>query len=315
MNQKEIFYQELRTCNEEDLYSISDELSIPQLSEINKKFGVADSLSIQNANLFRLILKLLAVCGTLLVAFFLFYDEAELYWLFFLCLAVISCLWAIRWGADNSQCHRNYLEFRVLAESLRVQFFLSVAGIEENVADILPWFIKKGIDWIPEVLNELDDVKIDEKKPILDFWIRDQKLYHENALERAISDKRKSDLVTKVIITITVASYFVACCFELYMLIYSPGNIDADFWRTILKIVLGLMSAGTLFIESYYGKLALDDKINDHFRMKELYIKAEQEVMEKGESEETLLFLAREFLIENSTWYAYQNQNRPDLVF
>lgn len=315
MNQKEIFYQELRNCNEEDLYPISDELSIPQLGEINKMFGVADSLSIQNADKFRLILKLLAVAGTLLVAFFLFYDEAEQHWLIFSCLTVIICLWAIRWWANNSMCHENYLEFRVLAESLRVQFFISVAGIEKNVADILPWFIKKGIIWIPEVLNELGNIQIDEKRPILDFWIRDQKSYHENALERAKNEKRKSELITNIILIVTVASYFIACCFELYILIYSPGDIGADFWRTILKIVLGLMSAGTLFIESYYGKLALDDKINDHFRMKELYIKAEQEVMDKGENEETILFLAREFLIENSTWYAYQNQNKPDLVF
>jgi hypothetical protein len=37
--------------------------------------------------------------------------------------------------------------------------------------------------------------------------------------------------------------------------------------------------------------------------------------MESGETEELLISLAREYLIENSTWYSYQTKNKPDIVF
>ena len=48
--------------------------------------------------------------------------------------------------------------------------------------------------------------------------------------------------------------------------------------------------------------------------MIDLYETVEREISEKGENEELLVFLAREFLNENSTWYAYQSKNGPDFV-
>ena len=74
------------------------------------------------------------------------------------------------------------------------------------------------------------------------------------------------------------------------------------------------MSAVTLFTSSYYGKMSLDNKIDDHRRMIALYQKSEQEIEINGETDELLLSLAREFLSENSNWYAYQKKNNPDLV-
>ena len=82
----------------------------------------------------------------------------------------------------------------------------------------------------------------------------------------------------------------------------------------ILKITIGLMSVVTIVVESYYGKLSLFNKINDHKRMIELYEMAEMEISTHGETEKIIMDLAREFINENSTWYAYQSNNRPGLV-
>ena len=46
-----------------------------------------------------------------------------------------------------------------------------------------------------------------------------------------------------------------------------------------------------------------------------LYDKIEHDIRAKGESEEIILYLAKEFLTENSTWYAYQSKNKAELVF
>ena len=82
----------------------------------------------------------------------------------------------------------------------------------------------------------------------------------------------------------------------------------------ILKIILGIASVFTLSIDSYYGKKSLDDVIEDHRRMVELYKDAEEKIIHEGESQKVLIGLAYDFLIENSIWYAYQNQNKPNLV-
>ena len=97
------------------------------------------------------------------------------------------------------------------------------------------------------------------------------------------------------------------------MLSYS----QTEMIRAILKIILGTMSAATLFTGSYYGKMSLSLTIEDHRRMAMLYEKAENKIVQNGgeESEDLILSLAHEFLIENSTWYAYQKKNQPSLTF
>lgn len=262
-----------------------------------------------------MILLLLSITGTLLTMFFLLYDEDELHGLIIACLIMIFFLFGIRRIADKLECHRKYIEYHVLAETLRVQFFLSVAGIKKPVAEILPWFIKQSLPWIESILKTLPVPQLKEKYPILNFWIIDQRGYHSDALLKSENQKYRDNHTSHIVLIITLIAYFVTLMFEIYIYTNSAGNIDVNAVRAILKIVVGTMSAITLFTGSYYGKMSLTNTIQDHKRMIALYNQAEMDIRENGEDKELLLSLAREFLIENSTWYAYQSRNKPDLVF
>ena len=313
VNQKEIFYQDKENCKV-PFSHIMEPLPDPSLSVIDDIYGAADTLSILNAKKHDRILLSLSIIGTLITLSFLLYDAMDFFGLILACAVMIFFLFIIHHFANKFDCHKKYLEYRVLAESLRVQFFLSMASINLLVSDILPWFIKKGIPWIDEILLSLPQVQINEKMPIVDCWIIDQKEYHKGALSRAESKMHRDEIITKLAIVITVVTYIIAVFFE----IFAYGNIYVDsnefMIRTILKIFLGTMSAFTLFTGSYYGKLSLSNRIDDHKRMISLYEQAESEISKQGETDELLLFLAREFLIENSTWYAYQSKNKPDIV-
>lgn len=313
MDRKDIFYKDMEDCRI-SFSHIADNVTNPALREIDELYGAADTLSIQNAQKHRKILLGLAIVGTLLTIAFLLYSAAALYGLILACVVFIVFLYIIHKMANRMDCHRKYLEYRVLAETLRVQFFLSVSGIDKYVADILPWFIRMDIPWIEEMLSALPKVKTGERKSVLDCWIRDQKAYHENALIRSEAKKHRDDRITRIVIIVTLFSYVFAVLFELF--VYSSSSVDFNtgLVRMILKIVLGTMSAVSLFTGSYYGKMSLSNRIGDHRRMVALYEKVECDVLQNGESEELLIFLAREFLIENSTWYAYQNKNKPDLM-
>ena len=105
-----------------------------------------------------------------------------------------------------------------------------------------------------------------------------------------------------------------ALVFELAVYGKGGATADQDVMRIILKIMLGTMSAVTLFTGNYYGKMSLSNVIDDHKRMISLYETAEEEIAKYGESEELLLSLAREFLNENSTWYSYQSKNKPEII-
>ena len=312
MNGKEIFYEDKEKYNA-SYYPLDENITDPALIKIDEIYGAADSLSILNAEKNNRILLILSIVGTLITISFLLYDEAELHGLIVACIVMILCLFFIRRISNRLDCHRKYIEYRVLAETLRVQYFLCVAGIKENVIEILPWFTKKSIPWIEEVILSLPTVEISEKKSILDCWIRDQKAYHDSALKKSEAKKQRNDRTTKIVIVITIIFYIVALLFEFHM--YTGGEwANANVIRAILKIILGTMSAVTIFTGSYYGKMSLSNIIDDHKRMSALYEQAEKDISQNGETDELIIFLAREFLIENGTWYAYQNKNKPDII-
>ena len=84
-------------------------------------------------------------------------------------------------------------------------------------------------------------------------------------------------------------------------------------YRTVLKIVLGTISAATLFIANYYGRLSLSRKLSDHCKMERFYARMGQQLTDMGQTDDLLEALAREELIENGNWCSYQRDNRPDI--
>ena len=313
MNRREkIFLEEKEKCKG-PFYHIYGTIKDPALIEIDKLYGIADSLSIENAKKHENILLLFSCLGPLISIVFFLYFEGEMHFMIGLCVILLILLFYIQKKSDNLECHRKYLEYRVLAESLRLQFFLSTADTEKTVLDIMPWFIKKGIPWIGNILKSLPLNEVKEKESLVYYWIRDQKTYHEEALNKAVLKKEKEERISDIAIKVTVLAFLLGLFFEIYMYIFSP-NIDAHLIRLCIKIAIGSMSVSTLFLESYYGKMSLTEKINDHKRMILLYAKAEKDLLEKGESEDMILNLAREYLTENSAWYAYQSKNKSELV-
>ena len=335
MNPKDTFYKDWENCKI-PVYHIEEKITDPTLKKIDEIYGVADILSIENAKKHERNLWLLSAFGTIITILFLLYDEAELHLLIFGCIIIIVGIYQLYKLAERNDCHRKYIQYRVLAETLRVQYFLSKAGVKKQVTDILPWFIRNGLPWINEILLELPLKKADKKNSIINCWVRDQLEYHQNALVRTTNRKERDDRITKIVLTVTIATYIIAVIFEIYILTIPSGEITSDMlssflkslqdWgimvgftptdmvRSIMKIVIGTMSAATLFTGSYYGKMSLSNIIEDHRRMAMLYEKVENEILQNGETEELIITLAREFLIENSTWYSYQSKNTPNLT-
>lgn len=290
MNDREIFYKD-KDGWRMPFTHIVDEISESPLREIDELYGAADALSIQNGEKHRRVLLLLSVAGTLLTLAFLLYDEVELHGFILACGVMIICLAGIRYIANRLDCHRKYLQYRVLAESLRVQFFLLMAGVRKHITEIMPWSIKKSIPWIMEVLDEIIYMGLGEKKSILDCWVRDQKQYHEVALKKAELENQRDGHISTAVLIVTIIAYVAALVFELVVYRGSVNMAEADSIRVVLKVLLGTMSAVTLFTGSYYGKMSLSNSIEDHKRMIALYETAEEKITEEGETEELILFL------------------------
>lgn len=306
------------------LAHIEEGITDPDLKKIDEMFGVANLLSIENCKKHRKNLKRFSWSVGLLVFLFLLYDEAELHFLILFCLGIIIYMYYWYSKTREEKYHEKYLQYRVLSESIRIQYFLSIACVKKTVQDLLPWFLKQGVPLIEEVLSDLPKIQMNEKKPIVNCWIKDQMEYHDEAHIRSMSHQEKDDFIRNISKIVAIITYFAAFLFEVYMFFYSPHHITeifgtivwADTVRAALKIVLGTALAGTLICENYYGKMSLSRKIKEHLRMSELYREKYIKIMtnkNKEEPDELIETLSRECLIENSTWYA--NQRKNDVEF
>jgi hypothetical protein len=90
---------------------------------------------------------------------------------------------------------------------------------------------------------------------------------------------------------------------------------DPESGRTLIKIVLGTLSAGTLFMANYYGKMSLRRVTTDHGKMEKFFEKAADQLIRCGQKEHILEALAREELAENGNWCSYERDNAPELNF
>ena len=309
MNKKEEFLKDKETCKKE--LSKIMESEDATLKEINDFYGAADILSIENKKKFSNILLVIAFVGTLLTIAFLIYDEVEVYGMIIACGLLIICLFLINNFSKKLDCHRKYLEYRVLAESLRNQFYLYYSGSQKRVSELFPWSFKTNFSWIEEIINDIKFGKND-KKPILDCWIKEQSAYHKKALLKAQKQDNINKYVTKTVLILTLLTYLFALLFEL--LIYKSVDINRlNFFRAAIKVLLGSLSAITLFTNNYYGKMSLSNVIDDHKKMIALYEEVENKIIKEGEKEELILYLAKESINENSSWYAYECNNEIEL--
>ena len=308
------------------------------LCHMEKMYRVSDDLSVESAERYRGILKKLAIANTIITLAFLMYDEAEATWLILVCGAVLFGAWFCHRYAVKTDCHNRYIEYRVLAESIRVQAYLRYAGSSLQVATLLPWSQQEETAWIVDALNTINvGENPKDGKRIRDCWVKQQLDYHINAYDRTKKNNKSSEKIVNTALCISFALYIFALLFELLFggLIFEPRLLlaDEDFYRTILKVLLGTISAGTIFGANYYGKLSPQRKLSDHKKMEHFYGKIhtlladkeeeeeekrkaeqrEQIDIKKVQPEELLKVLAVEELIENGNWCSYQRDNTPDI--
>ena len=290
--------------------------SDPLLGRMEGIYRRADQLSLQYARIYRRILICLAVVSTLITASFLLYDEANMHWLILVCGFALLLAWFLQRYARRSNCHRRYLEYRVLAESLRAQAFLRYAGVGREAVTLLPWSQQAETPWIAMAMTVLGVGEGPrEAHDIRTCWAEDQLRYHEKAQKKGQVKLRGSGRVVGAALLVSIVLYLAALVFELLfggVLPHFPAILDAESYRTLLKLVLGSISAATLFISNYYGKLSLSRGVEDHEKMAIFYRRITERLDACGQDESLLLLLGREELIENGNWCSYQRDNTPD---
>lgn len=329
--------------NEEDkLWTDANELD-GYRKTLRRHFVVADELSYaENQTKYKLFTLLLAIFGTLVVCSFLVYDSASLPHMIIPCVIFLSAvIWICNWGFKRKY-HSNYINYRAFAESLRIQFYMSMCLKEKdmiNVYSLYSWTQKVETVWIGKAVRAIDVISDSDKKfsvdlnKVKEIWIgnnekpKGQLNYHSGSIVDNLKSAKLFETLSKIFKYSTVIIYFFAFAIELVSLILKTQNINffweanivAQFsWRNLLAIVLGSFTAGSLLFSSYWGKMSYGRKADDNIKMRKFYAAAYERWDEaikhpNGEFAKFVKEIAREEIVENGIWCSYVNENRFDI--
>ncbi|NMD37560.1 MAG: hypothetical protein GYA87_02630 [Christensenellaceae bacterium] len=288
----------------------------------------ADGLSLYFQKRYLKALKSFSTFGVLLVLFFLLYDELENKH-FLLAYGLIILLYFPAFiFSQKKDIHMKYIQYRMLAETMRVQFYVLAAGLNDNISNAFTWTQKLDCIWIKRAVSALligspDTVDIPEEL-IMENLIDGQFEYHTKAFNRNIRKHSKSENIARsmllssfvLFVFVFIMEFFFESCLDQQV---ANGPLTAFFiqfsgqefiWRSLLKVLLGVVSAIAALGSNYYGKLSLERKSIDHKKMALLYETAKKQ-FEGGCIDKKHLFreLAQEEVIENGNWYSYCREN------
>jgi hypothetical protein len=302
----------------------------PRLKQLHALYQKADARSIFCRDRYLSGMKWLSVMGVMLVLAFLLYEELNYRLMLPFYAAVLLFSYFLLYRAKHGLWHSRYLEYRALSETLRVQFYQGLCGIQSNLCDSFTWSQKIEVAWVKKAIGALLagppwEVPVDGTimQEVKIQWIDHQLEYHKGKLGSTGRRVDKNRKVAFAMFLITIVVFLWICVMEIFFpqLLFSGFlNING---KNVALITLGLLSSVTLFLSNYYGKLSLERKTSDHEKMAALYEAAQKKwtfpesTSDQGVTpipvERIAMELAREEIIENGVWLSYSRDSAPSV--
>jgi hypothetical protein len=250
-----------------------------------------------------------------------------LFLIFYLILLLIAYFRYFR--ATRGHYKNKYLDYRALAEGLRMQFFWRLAGLPDTVATHYLRKQKSELDWIRNsirVANLLCDARSGEKRPtdssvhapddryrpILKQWVNDQGAYFTLATTR---DHRKSggnEQWVRILFRAGLALAVVLGILQLLLLL-PRFPLQYQAWMStpltnLFIVTMSLVLALAALREGYGDKIAYAEQAKHYQRMNRLFWLASQRLkdsLEQGKLQgaaHVIRELGEEALAENGDW-------------
>jgi hypothetical protein len=243
---------------------------------------------------------------------------------FYLILLLLAYyIWYSRTNRRHFQ--NKYLDYRAVAEGVRVQFFWCLAGIGDSVALHYLRKQKSELDWIRNsmrVANLLCDIQSQDRPLaltkahpneryhlILKNWVDDQATYFTRSSAR---DQQKLESherwIRRLFATGTGLNVLVLLLQVLNLVVLYPDWISAV---PIVDLVIFFMSLALVLAalrEHFTSRMAYSEQIKQYQRMSYLFklashhLKVALQQAQPQEAERVILELGKEALEENGDW-------------
>jgi len=313
------------TSIEEQKYPLCSDVDAarlnPELRRINAGFCIADWLAIHYQKRTLLALRVSHVLAFFMGSMFILYSDLDTldYFLYGLLGFVLLAL-AVLVAANRGAWHRKYLDYRALAEGLRVQFFWAAAGVTSgNVTKFAhDNFLQKQdveLGWIRNVMRvtglRCDIAPSDDPEGIAFArreWIGDDGsgqlgYYRRKSVERLGRHKLTSKL--------EITSMGVGAISIALLLLF--GSVMPDALRNALILTLGIMLLLAGVRQAYAHRTAESELMKQYEFMYRVFRSARRRLelaQDDADRRRILLLLGDAALDEHAEWII-MHRERP----
>lgn len=302
------------------------------LSTIARIHGIADQLSIYFQKKRFFALKVLLSMVVLAFAFFQVYAELGGI-LLFLVLYPITISLGAGWFyyARKNKYENKHEDYRALSEAMRVQFYLTSAGINENIADHylqkhkgeLEWILYTLRTWMMFVQIQAQKARpikasVEQIKKVRQEWIIGQAKYFttkskQNHHKLEVIEHRGNLLFFSAMGSVVVLFLLTMAAH------YFGGKVENIIEKTLHPSFIVMTHLSLILsaaVHGYVEKMVFAEQAKQYQRMAQMLHLANNHLKKKLEMSDLkgsillLISLAKEALMENADWLL-MHRSRP----
>jgi hypothetical protein len=298
-------------------------LDVEGLTPIDMTFCEADFLAIHYQRKSLYTLRVTHVLAFAMGALFILYSELAtrqpLLYLFLLCFGAATLVQGL---AARRGWFRKYLDYRTLAEGLRVQFYWALAGVAQNDLENYSYdeFLQlqdPEVGWIRNTMRvagtETDAIPHDDGEALgvaVDEWVGDGDngqlgYYTHKALERT-RRRRITDLLGRV--------GLLASAVVVIVLLFAGTRLPPDLFSPMLAL-MGVLLLLFAVRHAYAHAIAESELIKQYEFMLRIFANAGKCLETAGDDRERrqiLMVLGRSALDEHAQWIMMHRERSLD---
>jgi hypothetical protein len=295
--------------------------SMDESARMQRLFSVADTLSndcqARVTRAFQTIF-MLASMAALLYGLFLIFGSGNVLlqeWLLAAYLLTLLAAYMVYYRAKRRDLHERFVEYRALAEGVRVQIYWAACGVDRAVLDSylvrhppeLNW-IRLALRWITWAACRGMQTKpdSDSAQAALRQWIDREKGYYARSSARSLRSQARAR-------TSVSAIFVLGGCATALVLLQSLLTPLAPFLKPINLLSFMCSSIAAALVALVY-KLGVVYRAQHHSRMLALYAQAERYVNLRtpGPAADIAIALGEATLRESEEWTMFRRDRRID---